>query len=87
MMTYDNFCSTHFKRDISLYEFLFEGQKPEQKSEVDEYERFHGQLKAWDILAYLGPLSSPRASRDRPKRRSYRDVVGYEATTRMARSD
>ena len=50
MMTYDNFCSTHFKRDISLYEFLFEGQKPEQKSEVDEYERFHGQLKAWDIL-------------------------------------
>ncbi len=50
MMTYNNFSSYHFKRDVSLNEFLFDGQKPEPKSEIDEYERLHGQLKAWDIL-------------------------------------
>tara|TARA_B100001248_G_scaffold262596_1_gene259864 strand:- start:853 stop:1908 length:1056 start_codon:yes stop_codon:yes gene_type:complete len=62
MMIYDNFSSFHFKRDISLYDLDFDGQYPEAKSEIDEYERFHGQLKAWDIL--VSPITQKNAKKN-----------------------
>ena len=32
------------------YDLSFAGDKPEEKGDDDNYERIHGQLKAWNIL-------------------------------------
>ena len=50
MKTYDTFSSSHYNRDVSDNTLNFSGQNPEEKDENEKYERYNGQLKAWDIL-------------------------------------
>ena len=49
-MTYNNFSSSHYNRDVSDNTLKFSGQKPTEKNENEKYERYNGQLKSWDVL-------------------------------------
>ena len=35
---------------MTAYDLTFTGDKPEEKGDAENYERIHGQLKAWSIL-------------------------------------
>ena len=35
---------------MTAYDLTFTGDKPEEKGDDENYERIHGQLKAWSIL-------------------------------------
>ena len=47
---HDNFNSNQFNRDIIDNSIEFSGDTPEPKNDEENYERIHGQLKAWNIL-------------------------------------
>jgi len=47
---HDNFNSKQINRDIISNNLSFVGQEPEDKFGEDNYNRIHGQLKAWNIL-------------------------------------
>ena len=48
--SHDNFNSEQINRDLTAYNIKFSGDKPAEKSDDQNYERIHGQLKAWNIL-------------------------------------
>ena len=48
--SHDNFNSHQINRDLTAYDLTFTGDKPEEKGDDENYERIHGQLKAWSIL-------------------------------------
>jgi len=48
--SHDNFNSHQINRDLTAYDLSFAGDKPEEKGDDENYERIHGQLKAWNIL-------------------------------------
>ncbi len=48
--SHDNFNANQINRDVTAYDMEFSGDKPLEKSTDQNYERIHGQLKAWNIL-------------------------------------
>ena len=50
--SHDSFNSLQINRDLIAYDLSFAGDKPEEKGDDDNYERIHGQLKAWNILTH-----------------------------------
>tara|TARA_B100000614_G_scaffold156747_1_gene138735 strand:- start:703 stop:1722 length:1020 start_codon:yes stop_codon:yes gene_type:complete len=48
--SHDNFKANQINRDVTVYDIEFSGDKPSEKSVDQNYERIHGQLKAWNIL-------------------------------------
>ena len=47
---HDNYNAVQINRDIPENNLSFGGQTPEEKNDDDNYNRIHGQLKAWKIL-------------------------------------